>query len=197
MKNKNIKLILKQSLFWQPKQDVFKKICQLRHGHQFLLVINYIIWVFLFFVSYLLIKQDKNVFWQLFLATILSEIIEKLLKAKSFWRRPLHLNNNTLPNGILKSWYQKGSFPSGHAIKAAFFFILLLHSGILISPLLFLLIISPLVLARIILGLHYPIDILGGIIIGLLIGLLVNQLHFPLSMINFFTSIFNFIFLIK
>jgi membrane-associated phospholipid phosphatase len=195
---KNHKFFQKYSFFfWQPQKDLFKKICQLKYGKQFLLIINYIIWIFLFFVSYLLIKQDKNIFWQLLLATTVSELIEKILKSKLLWKRPLHLNNNILPNGILKSWYQKGSFPSGHAIKAAFFFILLLHSGILISPLCFLFIISPLILVRIILGLHYPIDILGGIIIGLLIGFLVEQLHFPLFMINSFTPIFNFVFLIK
>jgi membrane-associated phospholipid phosphatase len=184
-------------LFWQPRKDLFKKISQTKYGNQFLIVINYIIWVFFFFISYLLIKQDTNVFWQLFSATIISEIIEKILKTKSFWKRPLHINHNVLPNGLLKSWYQKGSFPSGHAIKATFFFILLLHAGILISPFYFLIVALPLVLIRIILGLHYPIDVLGGIIIGLIIGLLIKQIQFPDFMINFIQPIFNFIFLLK
>jgi membrane-associated phospholipid phosphatase len=58
-----------------------------------------------------------------------------------------------------------------------------------------LIIITPLVLARILLGLHYPIDILGGIIIGIIIGFLIKQVHFPQFMIDFITPIFNFIFL--
>lgn len=184
-------------LFWQPKLDFYKKISQTKYGRYFLVFINYVIWAFLFYISYLLIKQDKNIFWQLFFATIVSEIIEKFLKTKSFWQRPLHLNHNILPNGLLKSWYQKGSFPSGHAIKAVFFFIILLHSGIVISPLCFLIIIIPLVLIRVLLGLHYPIDVLGGIIIGFIIGFLIKQIHFPQFMIDFITPIFNFIFLIK
>jgi undecaprenyl-diphosphatase len=184
-------------LFWQPKKDLFKEISKYKYGNQFLIIINYIIWIFFFFVSFLLIKQDKNVFWQLLLATIVSEFIEKILKTKSLWKRPLHLNHNILPNGLLKSWYQKGSFPSGHAIKAVFFFILLLHTGILITPFWFLFIASPLVLIRIILGLHYPIDVLGGIIIGLVIGLLIKQIQFPLFMIDFIQPIFNFIFFIN
>ena len=184
-------------LFWQPKTDLYKKISQTKYGNQFLVILNYIIWVFLFYVSFLLIKQDKNIFWQLFLATVASELIEKILKTKSFWRRPLHQNNNKLPKGIMKSWYQKGSFPSGHAIKAVFFFILILHTSILISPILFLIIVTPLVLARVFLGLHYPIDILGGTVIGLIIGYLIIKIQFPIFMINFITPIFNFIFLLN
>ncbi len=189
--------LLKKIFFWQPKKDLFKYVSQTKYGNQFLILINYIIWVFFFFISYLLIKQDTNIFWQLFFATIISEIVEKVLKTKSLWKRPLHLNNNVLPNGLLKSWYKKGSFPSGHAIKAVFFFILILHTGILISPFWFLIIALPLILARIILGLHYPIDVLGGIIIGLIIGVLIKQIQFPLFMINFIKPIFDFIFLIK
>jgi len=191
------KSLIKKVFFWQPKTDFYKKVAQAKYGNQFLITINYIIWVFLFFVSYFLIKQDKNIFWQLLFATITSEIVEKILKTKSFWKRPLHLNHNVLPDGLLKSWYKKGSFPSGHAIKAVFFFILILHSFIPISPLLYLIIVIPLVLARILLGLHYPIDVLGGIIIGLIIGYLVMQIQFPDFMINFITPIFNFIFFIN
>lgn len=186
-----------QLFFWQPKTDFYKKISQTKHGDKFLVILNYIIWVFLFYVSFLLIRQDKNIFWQLFLATIISEIVEKFLKSKLFWPRPLHQNNNNLPKGIMKSWYQKGSFPSGHAIKAIFFFIFILFTNISISPGLFLIIITPLILARIFLGLHYPIDVLGGIIIGFIIGILIKQLHFPVFMINFITPIFNFIFFIN
>ena len=184
-------------LFWQPKTDLYQKISQTKYGNKFLVILNYIIWVFLFYVSYLLIRQDKNIFWQLLLATIISELIEKFLKTKSFWQRPLHQNNNKLPKGIMKSWYQKGSFPSGHAIKAIFFFIFILHTSISICPILFLIIVTPLVLARIFFGLHYPVDVLGGIIIGLIIGYLVMQIQFPDFMINFITPIFNFIFFIN
>lgn len=189
--------LIKKIFFWQPKTDLYQRISQAKYGNKFLIILNYIIWVFLFYVSYLLIRQDKNIFWQLFLATIISELIEKFLKTKSFWQRPLHTNHNVLPNGLLKSWYKKGSFPSGHAIKAIFFLIFILHTSILISPILFLIIVTPLVLARIYLGLHYPIDVFGGIIIGLIIGYLVMQIQFPDFMINFITPIFNFIFLLN
>ncbi len=191
------KSTLKNFLFWQPQKDLYKKIYQSRYGKKFLIVVNYIIWVFLFFVSYLLIKENTNIFWQLFFASIIGEIVEKILKVKSFWKRPLHLNNNTLPNGLLKSWYKKGSFPSGHTIKAVYFFILLLQTQIFISPFWFSVIVTPLLLIRVFLGLHYPIDVLGGGVIGFLIGILFLQIQFPLFLINLIQPIFNFIFFIK
>ena len=150
------------------KNRLFKKISKYKFGNYFLVFINYIIWVFLFFVSYLLIKQETNIFWQLFIATLISEIIEKFLKTQPFWKRPLHLSNNTLPNGLLKSWYKKGSFPSGHAMKATFFLLFILQYPGIINPFIFIIVVVPLVLIRIFLGLHYPIDVIGGIILGII-----------------------------
>ncbi|MPM24607.1 hypothetical protein SDC9_71090 [bioreactor metagenome] len=184
-------------LFWQPKTDWFKVLASKKYGRYSLLTLNYCLWLFLFYISYLLIKTDINIFWQLFFATIISEIIEKILKSKQFWPRPLHLRQNVLPKGILKGWYLKGSFPSGHAIKVFFFLVIILQSVISFPLLIFVLITTTLLFSRVILGLHYPIDIVGGIIIGLLIGFFVTQLHFPQLMLNFVQPIFNFIFLIK
>lgn len=183
-------------LFWQPQQDWFKTISSKRYGHIFLLFLNYCLWFFLFYISYLLIKQDINNFWRLFFATIVSEIIEKVLKKQKFWHRPIHLNKNILPNGILKKWYQHGSFPSGHAIKAVFFLILIIYTPISFPITFFITIVSILVLSRIILGLHYPIDILGGIIIGFIIGYTISQMVFPIFLLNFIQPIFNFFFFI-
>ncbi len=193
MKSINLKNSL---LFWQPRTDWFKKISEHKNGSLFLICINYIIWVFLFYVSYLLIKNETNVFWQLFTATIIGEFLEKFLKIKSFWKRPMHLKNNIIPNGLLKSWYQKGSFPSGHAMKAAFFFMFVFQNPTIISPAGFTSIVLPLVLIRIFLGLHYPIDVLGGFILGFLIWLPVHFLVFPNFLINLVATVFNFVFFI-
>ncbi|UCD40678.1 MAG: phosphatase PAP2 family protein [Chloroflexota bacterium] len=65
------------------------------------------------------------------------------------------------------------SFPSGHAARSTMLAVI----GVGLGPLwlgLALLIWAPLVgLARIILGVHYPSDILAGMLLGLIIGVLV------------------------
>ncbi|MDD4938425.1 MAG: phosphatase PAP2 family protein [Candidatus Shapirobacteria bacterium] len=181
-------------LFWQPQTDWFKVISKKKLGNTFLVCLNYFLWVFLFYVSYLLIKQNTNIFWQLLLATIVSEIVEKFLKSKLLWPRPLHLRQNIIPDGMFKSWYQKGSFPSGHAIKIAFFLMFVIQNQIPLSPSTYLLITTPLLLSRVILGLHYPIDLLGGAIFGFLIWFPISLLQFPLFLLDFIRPIFNFIF---
>lgn len=65
------------------------------------------------------------------------------------------------------------SFPSGHAARSTMLAVI----GVGLGPLwlgLALLIWAPLVgLARIILGVHYPSDILAGMVLGLIIGVLI------------------------
>lgn len=184
-------------LFWQPNVDLFKSISQKKYGNFFLVFFNYFLWVFLFYVSYKLIKQDINLFWQLFFATIISEIIEKYLKKQVLWRRPIHLRDNCVPNGMIQSCYKHGSFPSGHSIKIAFFFILLLQNPGTFPLLPYSVVTLFLAFSRVVLGLHYPVDLLGGFVIGGILGMFVGQINFPIFLIEFIRPIFNFIFLIK
>jgi undecaprenyl-diphosphatase len=181
-------------LFWQPQTDWFKTISKKKGGNIFLVILNYSLWFFLFYVSFRLIRFNTNIFWQLFLAAIISEILEKFIKIQSFWPRPLHLRQNFIPVGLIKSFYHHGSFPSGHAIKVVFFLVFLLQNSGSFPLACYIAITFPLVFSRVLLGLHYPIDLIGGAIIGLLIGLFVGQIQFPLVLINFIHPIFNFVF---
>ncbi len=187
---------LKSFIFWQPSNDWFKKISETKYGNYSLLFLNYIIWVYFFYVSFKLISHDTNIFWQLFLATILSEFIEKYLKVQSFWKRPVHDRKNIIPKGLIKSWYHKGSFPSGHAIKTIFFLLFILQYQI-VSPIQFLLITTPLLLFRLIVGFHYPIDIIGGALIGYIIWLFTHLVVAPDSWTEIIRIIFNTIFQIN
>ena len=184
-------------LFWQPSTDWFKTISQKKYGNFFLVFFNYFLWLFLFYVSYKLIKQNSNLFWQLFLATIISEIIEKFLKKQVLWRRPLHLRDNCIPDGMIKSCYKHGSFPSGHSIKIAFFFVFLLQNPGCFPLLPYSIMTLFLAFSRVVLGLHYPIDLLGGFIIGGILGMSIGQINFPIFLVEFIRPIFNFIFFIK
>ncbi|HPJ16744.1 MAG TPA: phosphatase PAP2 family protein [Candidatus Woesebacteria bacterium] len=188
--------MIKKLLFWQPKKNFYQQIIGLKHGQFILLFSNYIIWVYLFFISFLLIRFDKNLFWQILIATILSEVIEKYLKIKNFWRRPAFSQDTHVPQGLIKSWYLKGSFPSGHTIKAVFFLLFVITTSVY-SPILFIFITSLLILFRVVIGFHYPIDVFGGIIIGTLIWWLSTFIIMPPVINHLIELVFNFVFFIK
>ncbi|MFA5827813.1 MAG: phosphatase PAP2 family protein [Candidatus Shapirobacteria bacterium] len=182
-------------LFWQTKANFYKLFSSSSVGNLFLVYSNYATWVFLLFPSFILVKSNPNLFWQLFFATIASEIIEKVLKKKNFWKRPAFTNNDNIPKGLIKSWYLTGSFPSGHTIKATFFLLLLIQHQLFFPV--FLIIIIPLIFFRILIGFHYPIDVLGGVIIGAIIWFFVRLIIMPLFLINIVQTIFSFVFFIK
>lgn len=187
---------MRKILFWQSTIDFFYHLSRTKYGPAAIVVSNYLIWVFLFFISYLLIRSDINIFWQLLIATIAGEIIEKKLKVQKWWLRPLVKRQHQIPAGLLTKWYQIGSFPSGHAIKATFFLLFLIQYAPVFSIPIYLLIVSILVLIRIPLGFHYPADLLGGIIFGVLCWYLSHGIVFPLILNQFIEPIFNLFFFV-
>lgn len=182
-------------LFWQPRTDFLQFFLKTRQCRRLLVILNYLIWLFLFFISYLLIRYKTNIFWQILTATVLAEVIERGIKSFVFWKRPLFTRQDPIPPGLVKSWYQTGSFPSGHTTKATYFFLFLLQNSVF-SPIAYLLGVVPLIFFRVIVGFHYPIDLLGGIIVGAISWLIVHSLIFPSSMVEFIRIIFNFVFFI-
>lgn len=184
-------------LFWQPQHDHFKDISSTKIGHLIIVSSNYAIWLYLFYVSYLLIRFDIDFFWRIFFATVLSEIIEKYLKIKNFWSRPFHHRQNRVPGGLMKNWYTNGSFPSGHAMKATFFLLFILGAGLSLSPASYLVVVSSLLAFRVITGFHYPIDVLGGAIFGVAIWFLTHTLVMPQFLNAIIQSIFNAVFFIR
>ncbi len=170
-------------LFWQPKFDLLKSLLKTNFGSILVVILNYLIWVILAIMSFILISHDPNIFWQLLLATTLAEIIERLSKAYFFWSRPIGKHKNTLPKGLVKCWYDTGSFPSGHTSKAFFFFLFLTQYQVFPASL-FLVITIPLILFRILIGFHYPVDILGGLVVGFFTWAVSHQITFPQPLIQ-------------
>ena len=186
----------KSIIFWQPKSDFLTILQASLSGRRLLVILNYIIWIFFFYISFLLVRHNSNIFFQLFLATLVSEIIERLLKNKVYWRRPMFTRHQSTPSGLVDSWYKTGSFPSGHTIKSTFFFLFLLQYPVF-DPFVFLILVLPLLAFRILVGFHYPVDMLGGLVIGSLVWFFARLVVFPLFMVNTIRDIFNFIFLIN
>lgn len=182
-------------LFWQPRKNYLKIISRPCYGW-ILILLNYAIWLFLFFISFLLIKNDINAFWQLLIATTIAELIERQSKKRPFWQRPLYKKNKKVPKGLVRSWYNTGSFPSGHTTKAVYFFLFVLQYQV-ISPESYLLISLPLIFFRVLVGFHYPIDILGGLLIGPVIWFFSQNITPPVFLTNITKSIFDIIFFIK
>ncbi len=188
--------LCKSTLFWQPKKDYLRQLEATILGKKILIFLNYIIWVFFFFISYLLIKSNTNIFWQILFATIIAEVVERFVKSKVYWRRPLFNRKDKTPVGLVDSWYKTGSFPSGHTIKAIYFLLFIIQYQVF-SPSIFLAFVLPLLAFRIIIGFHYPIDMIGGFIIGCLIWLSSKWIVLPLFLTQIIQNIFNFVFLIK
>lgn len=183
-------------LFWQPKTDYLVWFQENCFGKKILIILNYIIWLFFFYLSFLLIKHDTNIFWQILFATIVAEIIERFVKSKVSWRRPMFERKDKTPFGLVDSWYKTGSFPSGHTIKAIYFFLFIIQYGVF-SPIAFVCIVIPLLIFRIVVGFHYPIDMLGGLLIGFLVWASSFQIVLPQLLTNIVKTIFNFVFFIK
>lgn len=169
-------------LFWQPRQDYLRLLTSTIPGRIILVICNYAIWFFLFYISFSLIKFNVNIFWQILFATISAEIVEKVLKSKIYWKRPMFTRHDRTPPGLVDKWYQTGSFPSGHTIKAVFFLLFCLQYQVF-NPVTFLAVVIPLLFFRVLIGFHYPIDMLGGLFIGLIIWFANSWYTFP-SLIN-------------
>lgn len=104
----------------------------------------------------------------------------------------MFLRKDPVPPGLVKKWYETGSFPSGHTTKAMFFCLFLFQYGIL-TPIYFL-IVLPLLIFRVIIGFHYPIDILGGVVIGFFVWFISSQLQMPPFFNQLIHDIFSFAF---
>ena len=100
------------------------------------------------------------------------------------------------PTGLVDSWYKTGSFPSGHTIKAVYFFLFILQYQI-INPYIFLAIVVPLLTFRVLVGFHYPIDMIGGVILGFTIWFMSKGIILPINLTNIVQQVFNFIFFIN
>lgn len=125
---------------------------------------------------------------------VIAELIEKFGKRNVIWKRPFFKRHSHTPPGLVESWYKTGSFPSGHTIKATFFFFLVLQFLIL-NPIIYLIVVVPLILFRVLVGFHYPIDILGGVVIGWMIFRLSELIPSPPVFSQFIQSIFSIMFL--
>ncbi len=146
---------------------------------------KYFEYILLFYLLLFLAKNSKK-YWvmvkeglltAIFARFIIGEIIYKIwFRQRPFVNKSAHL---LLPNYNP----QEASFPSGHAL---FYFALSTiiynynkKAGILLYIGSFLI-----VIARVFVGVHWPLDIIAGAILGIVTGLLLNKLFKMIKFLN-------------
>jgi undecaprenyl-diphosphatase len=114
--------------------------------------------------------QKKKEILLVFFAGILAWLVDTLLKFLIHTPRPFDVFPQVHPL-FAESWY---SFPSGHAtfFMALAFSLFFSHKKAGYVFMFFALIIG---IARIISGVHFPVDILGGFVIGALVAFFVKS----------------------
>ena len=122
------------------------------------------------FAGLLYLRSKKNKLETAFMlvaAVVVSDIVLLILKAGYFRQRPSHvLNGVILPLGV----DNESSFPSGHTTRAfAVASLVSLRMGR--KYVLLLVLAIGVALSRIIIGVHFPLDVVGGAFLGILLGL--------------------------
>jgi undecaprenyl-diphosphatase len=158
--------MINNMIFWQPGWQ-FESLLMLFFSHWFL-------WVLVFFLSFFwLVKKRLKQLWSFWGLIIFSEFFHSFLKIFSPWQRPFYSDETVPPQWI--GSYSEGSFPSGHALRSIIilYFIWKENKKLfwLFLPAVFLVSVG-----RVFFGLHYPVDILGGYLVGILVVYIFSRL---------------------
>jgi undecaprenyl-diphosphatase len=130
------------------------------------------IFIFLLLIAlFFKYKKDILIYWRVFLSAVVSRFVFTEIIRYFFYRpRPFV----DLPINLLISGPNSASFPSGHAAfySAIAFYIFFKDKKIGIFALICAFLIS---LSRVFVGVHWPIDILAGFVVGLVSALIVDK----------------------
>ncbi|MFH1602054.1 MAG: phosphatase PAP2 family protein [Candidatus Shapirobacteria bacterium] len=154
--------MFKKIFFWTPSRSCLGFCFRFWHFFSFYFFLAVIFLLNLWWVASNNYPQ-LFCFWKIML---FSEAIHQAGKFFSPWPRPYLKSGAKVPKSIFG--YSKGSFPSGHALRAVIIFYFLAQINVsiawILAPGLFLSVFS-----RLVFSLHYPVDIVGGFSIGLLL----------------------------
>jgi undecaprenyl-diphosphatase len=162
---------LKDFLFFKINGLAESNICLDTLGIFFAYYFGYIFIFILFILLFLKYKKEILIFWRVVLSAIISRLVFTEIIRYFFYRpRPFV----DLPINLLISGPNSASFPSGHAAfySAIAFYILLKDKKLGIFALICAFLIS---VSRVFVGVHWPIDIVAGFIVGLISALIVDK----------------------
>lgn len=141
---------------------------------------SFLLWL-MFFGLFILwftdgkIKKEQVV--HAIFAVALAWVLAHLIKALFPTPRPFQVNN--FPTAVVIP-LTNGAFPSGHTAAAfALAFTIWRHDKK--TGVIFLALAAVVGIARVLANVHYPIDILGGAVLGIGVAFLVQKLHLTIS----------------
>lgn len=131
-----------------------------------------------FVLILLIINITRNLGIEVMLSLIVSTIVVQILKRTFARNRPYWILENLNTYGIDLSDY---SFPSGHS-AGSFSVAIIIALNFKELGLLFLTLALLVAISRIYLAVHYPTDVVAGILIGIISGFIVHYKLYPLAM---------------
>lgn len=128
---------------------------------------TYLIFIFPLIGAYFFfIKKDRILILKMLLAFVVERILEFLIKTAYFTPRPYMVNH--LPTYVTITPIDS-SFPSGHTMVAFALATVIFRKNKKLGMILFVL--AGLIgIGRVMANVHYPIDIISGLILGVTIG---------------------------
>ena len=136
---------------------------------------EYLIWVCALVIPFLILKSEPHDIVRIVVAVVLTFTISEVLKTLTSVPRPFVVADvEPLISVPQREFY--ASFPSGHAAFTA-----ALATGLFftdkLAGLAFFVIAVLVGWGRVLVGVHYPLDIFGGFGVGITIAVAVNFLH--------------------
>lgn len=126
--------------------------------------------VFIFVLALVVFKKSRLLGIEVFISLAISSIIVQVLKRLFSRNRPYWIIENLNTYGIDLRDY---SFPSGHT-TASFCIAMIIFLNYINIGIGFLILAFLIAISRIYLAVHYPTDVLAGIIIGTITSLIVH-----------------------
>ncbi len=125
---------------------------------------------------------EKGKIWPVVVAYVLSGVTVQIIKSFFHVQRPAALLERVY---IIGDTHHHRSFPSGHTATAMALFYVLSYDQILLVKFALFLIAFLVGYSRIYIGVHFPLDVFVGALLGITWGYLATQYNFSIFLVTF------------